>query len=544
MKKLITFLALAALCLYGNISAKEVNLQLASEVAKNFAAEIHSTKSDLPETNIQQPVLLGTSRNLFGSDGLQSAGTSAYYIFSLNPGWCIISGDDNSRPILAYSPDNNLDITKIPDNAEYWFKLYNNEVKSTASSDENQISAFSDQWQRYKTGKKSAGKVLSVVVSPLVKSTWGQQYPYYNLCPMDGSNRSVTGCVATAMAQIINFWKWPLKGTSYHSYVSETKGFNLAANFDTTYFDWNNITNSYDSASCTSAQALAVATLMYDCGVSVDMDYSASGSGAYSNNVPAALTSYFGYSDSCIYLDRTNYTLTQWNQILQNELDAGRPMLYSGYDRSAGGHAFVCDGYDSDMNFHYNFGWDGQANGYFASNAVSPGSYSFNTNQSVVKNIIPLRQSNLNISQTFTLSGTAKINNPLIVKAKFVNSGTAAFSGKLVMRLFAKSDTLRAIVDLDSADVNSLAAGSSTQVLTFTSMPLRTISAGDYVIFPFVEITSGQYSKILPTDAAAGKISVAIAADDEHGELSLNAQPTISRLLFCRAILPHMTFRP
>ena len=201
MRKILTVLALSLCCMIGNIQAKPVSPETASRVAENFADEILQAKSELLETNRQKPKLLTDSKAIF-----KSVKSPSYYIFSLDPGWCIISADDAARPVLAYSTESDFNLEKIPAGMKYWLELYNNEIQSVQNSGANGIAAFSDQWNRYIYGAENSGKILTVVVSPLVKSYWSQETPYNNYCPSYKGSKCVTGCVATAMSQIMQYW--------------------------------------------------------------------------------------------------------------------------------------------------------------------------------------------------------------------------------------------------------------------------------------------------------------------------------------------------
>ncbi|HKC67765.1 MAG TPA: C10 family peptidase, partial [Bacteroidia bacterium] len=254
-------------------------------------------------------------------------------------------------------------------------------------------------------------------VTPLVKTTWDQS-PYYNaMCPGTGNNKAVTGCVATAMAQIMRFWNYPAHGTGSSSYCDCTSGGfsvqngTLTANYGATTYSWTamplNVTSTNN----------AVATLMYQCGVSVDMDYSPSGSGAYviaSDNAICAQTSYtnyFSYDPTTIQgLSKSNYADAAWTTLLINELNIGRPLQYAGDDASQGGHTWVCDGYDVSNNFHMNWGWSGQDNGYFTlTNLTTTGGFNPIQNQQALIGIKPMATYSVDagISSVVSPSGNA-----------------------------------------------------------------------------------------------------------------------------------------
>jgi hypothetical protein len=225
-------------------------------------------------------------------------------------------------------------------------------------------------------------------ISPLLISNWDQGVPYNAFCPTTPSGgsggRCWTGCVATCMAQIMYYWRYPLVGTGVHSYNCPGYGV-LTANFGQTYYDWNAMLNQY-STSSPGQSVFAVAQLQYHCGISVNMQYGPNGSGAQSTFVDDALKTFFNYSPSTSYAQRASYNQTNWEALLINNLDNGRPVYYAGDDGTTG-HAFVCDGYQlgSPNYFHFNFGWSGSGDGYYTVN--DPQGFSYN--QDVVKNIYP-----------------------------------------------------------------------------------------------------------------------------------------------------------
>ncbi len=218
-------------------------------------------------------------------------------------------------------------------------------------------------------------------VEPLLDCEWNQGSPYNKLCPEDpaGPGGHVwVGCVATAMAQIMYYWRYPETGTGSHCYTPGNMSYGQqCANFGATEYQWGGMINSVDSKN-----PIPNAELQYHCAVSMNMNFSPSGSGAYSFMVPNSLHSYFRYN-SAQYLDKSDYNTTSWINILKSEFDLGRPLYYSGFSNE-GGHAFVCDGYQ-DNDFHFNFGWSGNSNGYYSLYDVG----GFNQGQAIVRYFMP-----------------------------------------------------------------------------------------------------------------------------------------------------------
>ncbi len=288
-------------------------------------------------------------------------------------GFVIVSPDAvfGDGLVLAYSDEGSFDYESLPENAKWVLSQYQEQINYIR---ENNIMMASN------TSSASG----HVIVAPLLaEAHWAQSYPFNEMCPVDGREKSVTGCVATAMAQIMWYYKWPLSGTGSHSY--KWNGKTLSVDYSKSVYDWSRMPGKYISGRYGQDEVDAVSRLMYDCGVAVEMDYSASGSGAYSYDVQNALKKYFKYK-SASYAYRYGSS-SNWNTRMKNELDKRHPLYMSGVS-SEGGHAFVCDGYDSNDYFHYNFGWGGSGNGYYLSTVAG----GFSEGQEMVYEIRPDRE--------------------------------------------------------------------------------------------------------------------------------------------------------
>ncbi|MDD4141424.1 MAG: thiol protease/hemagglutinin PrtT [Bacteroidales bacterium] len=291
-----------------------------------------------------------------------------FYIFNGKEAnaFVIVSADQKIKPILGYSTEGMIDINNMPVNAAEWLDGYKEEIEVILNMPGIQAH---QEWKSINDGTYSAKS--ETAVNPLLTTNWDQGWPYNAMCP----GNSMTGCVATAMAQVMKYWEHPIHGYGSSAYYHATYGV-LSANYGETYYNWNNMPNQ-----CNTSNP-AVATLMFHCGVSVQMDYSPQASGAYTENVPAAFKQYFGYSSECVFLSKDDYT--NWADMVKAELDASRPMLYRGNSNASGGHAFVCDGYNTSNFFHFNWGWSGYANGYFSLSNLNPSGYNFNSSQGAV----------------------------------------------------------------------------------------------------------------------------------------------------------------
>ena len=287
-------------------------------------------------------------------------------VFNAENGFVMVAADDCVKPILAYSTDFPFHTEDMPENVLSWLQMLNDGIQYAIDMKLEATDEIRREWDLLSRGMMPEPKSRTEV-KPLVKTHWNQSAPYNNLCP-DGS---VTGCVATAMAQIMKYWEWPMKGEGSHSYEHETYGM-ISLDFSHTYYDWDNMVDRVSTTSPESQQS-AVATLMYHCGVSVDMNYSPTGSSAYSDMVITALGSYFDYDASGIQgLWAFNYDEESWKSIIKKEIGDGCPVYYSGRGDS-GGHAFVCDGYDANDYLHINWGWGGYCDGYYVYGALNPG---------------------------------------------------------------------------------------------------------------------------------------------------------------------------
>jgi hypothetical protein len=346
-------------------TARPIGLQTAQSIAAKFMAT----------NDLQLAATYQTKSN-----------TTAFYIFNTADGFVIVSADDCETPIVAYSHEGRFNPNNIPVQMEDYLQDF---VARMQYGIENHVAAdelTARQWELVKaTGRINESKSIKAV-APLLTEKWHQGCRYNSLCPtMSGPcGHAEVGCVAVAMGQIMHYWKYPAMGWGSHSYSNA--GTTLSANFGNTTYDWEHMPDSLTDAS-TEAEIEAVATLLYHCGVSVDMYYTINGSGANSNDVPNALRRYFNYSRLAHREKQSNYNNEEWLAMVKHDLDLQRPVLYSG-SGDQGSHAFVCDGYDDNILLHFNWGW-GTANGYFALGNLNPNGYAFNNNNYAIFDIIP-----------------------------------------------------------------------------------------------------------------------------------------------------------
>lgn len=301
-----------------------------------------------------------------------------YYAFNLEQGYVIVSGDDEMTELVGYAENGFFDAENVPPQMQLWLDGYAEYVAAVQS------------------GKAKARKILlsdspSVVVEPLVTTKWNQDAPFNNFAPEytddnNNTHRCATGCAATAMAQIMKFHNWPEQGVGYNSYEHQSFG-TISSNFSEHVYDWTNMIDRYNNGEYSNMQADAVALLMKDCGVSLNMNYGpVSGASIYSYN--PAFKNYFRYSSRTV--NRSGCETAEFTKIITDELQEGRPIIYCGTGED-GGHAFVVDGYDTNYFLHVNWGWGGYSDGYFDMNYMDPtglgiggGSGAFKWNQGIV----------------------------------------------------------------------------------------------------------------------------------------------------------------
>jgi len=357
MKKF--FITLAGILLSIMTQAAPITEQQALQKAKEF---------------LQGKQLMQTGRNMRRAPR-QSASGTALYIFNVEDdgGFVIVGGDDSTDAILGYTTQGRYDETTLPENCRAW--LEQTEAELTA-------------YQRHAATrpasaiKKSAARQVSVHarIDPLIITTWNQGNSYndtntdgvYNVhLPMISGQYPCTGCVATAGAQVMYYYQWPQTATeSVPGYTASSQA-NTSADLPPIQFQWDKMQTSYAYNDPNTEAVNAVADLMLYCGYAAQMNYGVGSSGASTLTLAQGMSAYFGYNpDSWKYVVRSNYSISEWDELIYHELASARPIIYSGSYN--GGHAFICDGYDGAGMYHFNWGWGGSYNGYFKLQATNP----------------------------------------------------------------------------------------------------------------------------------------------------------------------------
>lgn len=399
------FLTLLLVCVYGvSLHADNINPAEALDIAKQFVKQASGAQG---RHRVSSPA--SSLKEACASDG--------YYIFNLGTdgGYVVVAADDAARStILGYSFTGHFDPNDVPEGLQWWLEQYDEQVAQAAANN-----------QYVSAPMLSEG---AVVVEPLVTSTWNQDNPFNLYCTeAQEAIPSLTGsipagCMAIALAQIMRYHEWPVHGTGQktytYTYPNKNVDVTVSADFSQSTYDWANMRDNYGyngyeyyfsddgklhyyssrPLGVTEEEKEAVARLIKDVGVACEMTYKVGGSSAATSTSAIALYTYFGYKRSLAYRRRTSYSNRQWDDLLRAELDARRPVLYTGVNENNTGHAFVCDGYTSDGYFHFNWGWRGKSDGYFLTTALDPnatgtleGESGYVYSQSIITGIEPYK---------------------------------------------------------------------------------------------------------------------------------------------------------
>ena len=399
-RNLLTILALTLGVAFAN--AHPVDVSKAKQVGQRFVqANFDQVKANAELTLVHT--------------GSFAKGGACYYAFNVgDEGFVLVSADDFYRPIIGYSDEGTFDANINPNLA---YKL-NQMVESREHHFTGEATPdVASEWQMVMQDGRMISKNGGRAVPYLVSTKWNQDAPYNYFAPAatgGPGGRAYAGCVAAAMSQVMKYWNHPLQGTGSHSYYWH--GQSLSADFGATTYDWDNMPVSITNSS-PEVEKVAIGTLMYHCGVAVDMDFAADGSGAQSSTVPGAIAQYFGYTNQAVLRNRSSFTYDNWSSMLKESLDKGWPFYYSGCSND-GCHAFVCDGYDDANLFHWNWGWGGSGDGWFDFDemdyAVSYDAAVFNYVPAPVYNSTAQAPSNFTVTpaSNTALSATVSWTNP------------------------------------------------------------------------------------------------------------------------------------
>lgn len=391
---------------------------------------------------------------------LTPEGNPAVYVFDnqTGDGYIFVSADDVALPLIGYASAGKFDAETMPPQMGWWLSEYARMIEAAS----RKAAPAYDVANSTRAGQQA--------VAPLLKTTWDQNSPYNMYTPSIDGTKTPTGCVATAMAQIMKFWNYPDTGAGSSTITLPGSQGTATMNFASTSFKWNDMLNSY-AGSYTQTQAQAVATLMKACGYAVKMKYTKESSGAAAINAAYALIHNFKYNANLQYWQRSYIPATQWSEMIYNELAQGRPVLYGGSSTSVG-HEFVCDGYDGNGYFHFNWGWNGMSDGYFALDILNPSALGtggglgggFNFDQDICIGIQPQTVANNTplLVQTGALSASSK-GTDCVISLKsdgntgyWVNSGLQTMKVKLGLAVSPASGTgVTTYIELKNAELKA-----------------------------------------------------------------------------------------
>ncbi|MDP4281410.1 MAG: C10 family peptidase [Bacteroidota bacterium] len=383
MKKIGLLFTVLFIGIIFSASAKVVNISDAKKVGKNF---YYQQINRVQKTEYNSLVISD-----YFTENVNNQ--PAYYIFNFSDkGFIIVSAEDAGTPVFGYSFEKAYDPDHVSPEFIGWMAFYKNQIQALREQNVDATNDITASWTQYLSDDVNAftPQRSTTDVQPLLPCNFDQTWPYNQLCPADASctgdyaGHVPVGCVATSMAQIMYYWRYPMTGTGYHCIFPIQQSYGQqCVDFSSTNYDWNGMVDQ------PSNENIPIATLSYDAGVSVDMQYGPNGSSAALTKMASALSNYFNYASGIVNAQKNNYSTSAWDNLLQGDLNQGMPVAYSGFPQSGAGHAWVCDGYQSGGFYHFNFGWSGYENGFYLLTNINPSPYIFTYNQQANFHIKP-----------------------------------------------------------------------------------------------------------------------------------------------------------
>ncbi|MBO4653915.1 MAG: thiol protease/hemagglutinin PrtT [Bacteroidales bacterium] len=388
MKKFWVAAMLALVC--GVISAAPATLEQTRVVASNFYQNAVAQTLDAPQLVYTATV------------SVRGENTACFHVYNVGRGFVIVSADDRVKPVLGYSSEGCFNPQDIPFGLQDLLQGYTREISEIMQQVSVPDAQLKAEWQSLLDGTfrpvRSGRSVPALLDDATGINNWQQNNGYNYYCPAEPNGpagKCYVGCCALSMGQVMHYWRHPAQGTGSHSYECNHSAHLqgqygdygiLSANFGTTTYDYNNMPNHLTS-STPSSQILPIAKLLYHAGVSIEMWYGSQGSMGFHADIADALETYFKY-DECLTLWKNSYS-GDWEALLKEDLDLGRPIIYCAYTDGGAGHEFVCDGYDANNYFHFNMGWGGSYNGFYAIGNLNA-QYNFSSSHGAVAHIRPL----------------------------------------------------------------------------------------------------------------------------------------------------------
>ena len=469
----------------------------------------------------------------------QQGNETYYYVFNNGSngqgGFVIIGGDETARTILGYSDNGAFDPNNMPENMKWWLSQYEQQISAAIKNGGTTAAAKGGM------GPKS---IARADIDTLCLTLWDQGKPYNAAISGNIGYTFVTGCVATAMAQIMKKYEYPAQGIGSKTYQSETLKNNYTADFGNTTYQWTKMTDAYGNSYSGTAAEDAVATLMYHCGVAAEMDYTITkGSSASSYTAAQGMIDYFNYDKGMSYEKRTYYSDDAWAEMIYAELYAGRPVLYSGSTSLNQGHAFVCDGYKYDGEydlFHMNWGWSGYCNGYFplqgtagTVKALTPNGsgtgggtagYAYDQSQSVVIGIQPNKSNKLKLKMqciAFSIATSGTAGSGIQYSGTFYNTSLQSTDLTIGIRLVNQSTNEE--TDMEATTWSGVNPNEGYTITNGSVVIPANTPAGTYSAYPIYKNENDTWQK-MDSNLEAPTITILAAGEG----LVVNGTPTIS----------------
>lgn len=555
------FLFLVFCCIPFSFFAKNVDVITAEKIAK-FVLTSTDAQTRTNEIDVS---LIWTGEDMC----TRTNDSPAYYVFNKvgGNGFVIVSGDDIIKPILAYSYANSFHIENMPDNLRSWMAYYREQInwarEENIVSDEETIWI----WERLRDEIDSAKNSEEVLIETAL---WDQTAPYNLLCPTIDGTQAPTGCVATALAIVMKYNRWPDQGSGMtFQYTTKQYKQTLSATYNIVY-DWDNMLNKYEKGNYSTDQAEAVSQLMYHCGVFSEMDYTPRSSGALTLTAMGGMVRYMKYDKSMTLQSREWYTEAEWNDLLKKELDAGRLIIYGGSNNKEEGHQFVLDGYKQN-DYHVNWGWGGTANGYYSLSALDPDSQGvggntgggFTVGQDAVIGVKKSEEGsgycdNLAFMSGFTESGemfsgltTTETNFiPRVrftVKAGFyINYGIRNFSGAIVLALVDKYGNIKEFITRE-VSVNGLKIGYGSGNV-FSCSIANIPEEGDRIWMMYKSQDGNEWKRVRGnrdtiTEIIVKELSVSVVENANFSDVNLIAVTNdMTKTIYIKSPIPILEF--
>lgn len=406
-------------------------------------------------------------------------GDACFYVFNVgDEGFVIVSADDFYRPVIGYSQEGPFDLNN-PELAYYLGTIQQNRSNRVCGVAEPIVAA---EWDRVLSTGELIHRNGGHPRVYLVQTKWNQDYPYNKFCPVNASGPGghvYAGCVASAMSQVMKYWNHPLQGQGSHNGL-----YGGSANFGATTYDWDNMPIAISTSSPTE-QIDAIATLMYHCAVSVDMQWAPDGSGAFSFEVPGRISQYFNYTNASVFQNRANYSALNWANKVKESIDMEWPLYYSGQS-SDGGHAFVLDGYDDDDFYHFNYGWSGSGDGWYTFETNE-----FNSQDGAIFNYVPVAVYNATSQAPTALTVTPGDNNALSASLSWTNPSKTLNNSNL-------SSIDKVVIMRDYEVIGEIENPTPGSTSTFVDNEVPRFDCFTYRVYA---VTDGNHGKLITSES-------------------------------------------